>query len=89
MQGSLSVSNSANRHWITHFALSMTKPESWVRVKKHTPRPVGDPRTAVKLSEVFRDRYTEQIETQTMKSNPARQERSHLQNMALFGITAS
>ena len=28
MEGALSASNSANRHWITHFALSMVKPES-------------------------------------------------------------
>jgi len=32
---------------------------------------MGDPYTAVKLSEIFRDRYTEQIETQTMESDPA------------------
>jgi len=27
MVGSLCASNSANRHWITHFALSIVKPE--------------------------------------------------------------
>jgi len=69
----------------------MASPFFYTRKPKNDrpSRPLGDPIAIEKLSEVFRERYAEQMEELTHEIQFPAFGKIQIQDMALFGITDS